>query len=78
MQVLLSEITIPERRQRHEVGDIAELADSIKSLGLIHPLVIDRNNTLIAGFRRYSACKFWAGLALIVTLLTSLILLFFI
>jgi ParB family transcriptional regulator, chromosome partitioning protein len=57
MQVLLSEIIIPERRQRHEIGDIAELADSISRLGLIHSIVIDRNNTLIAGYRRYSACK---------------------
>src|SRR6266550_1439485 len=57
MQVLISEIHIPERRQRHEIGDIVELADSISRLGLIHPIVIDRNNTLVAGFRRFSACK---------------------
>jgi ParB family transcriptional regulator, chromosome partitioning protein len=57
MQVLLSEITIPERRQRHEVGDLDELVDSIQRLGLIHSIVLDRSNTLVAGFRRYSACK---------------------
>src|SRR5438552_18759707 len=63
MQVLISEIHIPERRQRHEIGDIASLADSISRLGLIHPLVVDNNNTLIAGFRRYTACKSlgWTG-----------------
>jgi ParB family chromosome partitioning protein len=63
MQVLISEIHIPERRQRHEIGDISSLADSIRRIGLIHPLVVDDNNTLIAGFRRYTACKSlgWTG-----------------
>jgi ParB family chromosome partitioning protein len=57
MSILISSITVPEHRQRREIGDINELADSISRLGLIHPVVVDRNNCLIAGFRRFSAVK---------------------
>jgi len=42
-------------RQRRELLGIDALADSIKRLGLIHPIVIDRSNILVAGERRLSA-----------------------
>jgi len=42
-------------RQRKEVGDVSELADSIRRLGLIHPIVVDRRLFLIAGERRLEA-----------------------
>lgn len=42
-------------RQRKEVGDVSELADSIRRLGLIHPIVVDRSLYLIAGERRLEA-----------------------
>lgn len=38
--------------------DIEKLAQSIKTVGLIHPLVVNKNDQLIAGGRRYSALKF--------------------
>lgn len=44
------------RKKLYE-GSIADLADSIKQLGLIHPIVIDRNNVLVAGETRLMACK---------------------
>lgn len=44
-------------RQRREVADIETLADSIKRLGLIHPIVIQRDGTLVAGERRLTACR---------------------
>jgi DNA modification methylase len=44
-------------RQRKELKGIKELADSIKRLGLIHPLVIDRDYRLWAGERRLAAVK---------------------
>lgn len=53
-EVLLSEIII-ESRMRIDFGDIDELADSIKELGLIHPIALDKNKRLISGFRRYKA-----------------------
>lgn len=43
-------------RQRRDLPNIDTLADSIRRLGLIHPIVIDRENNLVAGERRLSAC----------------------
>jgi ParB family chromosome partitioning protein len=57
MSILISSVTVPEHRQRQDLGDINELADSIARLGLIHPIVVNRDNILIAGFRRFSACR---------------------
>ena len=37
--------------------DITELADSIKQNGLLSPLVITKNGTIISGHRRYDALK---------------------
>lgn len=39
-------------RLREDVGDLTELADSITRLGLMHPIVILDDGTLIAGERR--------------------------
>lgn len=40
--------------ERFEKG-IAELAASIKNIGLINPIVLDEHNNLLAGFRRLNA-----------------------
>lgn len=46
-----------DERQRRELLDIDVLADSIRRLGLIHPLVVTREGyELVAGERRLSAC----------------------
>lgn len=44
-------------RLRQDLGDIAGLAKSIDEYGLLHPLVIDADNNLIAGGRRLEAMK---------------------
>lgn len=46
-----------EGRQRRELSDIDVLADSIRRLGLIHPIVVTREGELIAGERRFTACN---------------------
>lgn len=46
-----------ENRQRKELRNIEELAESIFRLGLIHPIVINSEGVLIAGERRLTACK---------------------
>lgn len=46
-----------ETRQRRDLTNIAELAESIRRTGLIHPPVIRRDGELIAGERRWTACK---------------------
>lgn len=50
-------VVLRTERQRRELRNIEELAESIFRLGLIHPIVIDENNVLIAGERRLTACK---------------------
>ncbi len=44
-------------RQRRELSQIPELADSISRLGLINPITVTRNFELKAGERRFEACK---------------------
>jgi ParB family chromosome partitioning protein len=56
--VLLSQIWVNRSdRQRRELNGIDNLADSIRRLGLIHPIVITRDYELKAGERRFEACK---------------------
>jgi len=55
--VLINEITCErETRQRADLDDVNILADSIHRLGLIHPIVLTRDNVLVSGERRLSAC----------------------
>jgi ParB family chromosome partitioning protein len=42
-------------RHRVELGDLSELADSIRTVGLLHPIVVDPGYRLIAGERRLRA-----------------------
>ena len=44
-------------RFRKDLGDIDALAKSIGEIGLLHPIVVNENNELIAGVRRLEACK---------------------
>jgi len=46
-----------DERQRQELTDIDVLADSIRRLGLIHPLVVTRELVLVSGERRLTAVK---------------------
>jgi len=45
------------KRFRKDNGNIQELADSIKKVGLLHPIVVSEKGELIAGLRRIEACK---------------------
>ena len=44
-------------RARRQLGDIASLAASIQTLGLLHPVVVTPDGELIAGVRRLAACR---------------------
>lgn len=62
-KILLSDIKVDhERRQRRTRERVGELADSILRVGLIHPLVVARNEDgsieLVAGEQRFEAIKF--------------------
>lgn len=45
------------RRARKDPGDIQSLARSIEKTGLIHPIAVGPDGSLIAGFRRIEAFK---------------------
>ena len=58
MKIAIDKIKVDEnKRIRKEIGDLQALEDSIKKVGLLNPLVIDETGSLIAGYRRLSACK---------------------
>lgn len=56
MEINVDDITI-EDRLRDDFGDLQGLANSIDLLGLLHPIVVDNENRLIAGHRRLKAVK---------------------
>ena len=57
MENLSIDKVIVTERIRKDYGDIDELANSIKSVGLIQPIVLTRDYQLIAGERRLRALK---------------------
>ena len=46
-----------KKRLRKDMGDIAALTDSLKRFGQISPIVITKDNVLIAGGRRLEAAR---------------------
>lgn len=48
---------IIKNRFRKELGDLEELRKSIQEIGLLHPIVVNEKDVLIAGQRRFEACK---------------------
>lgn len=57
MQVPIGKIQIKEGRRSLDADHVKELADSIRELGLLNPLTIDRDYVLIAGLHRLEAVK---------------------
>ena len=47
-----------KKRIRKDMGDISSLAESMKRLGQISPIVITKKNVLVAGGRRLEAARF--------------------
>lgn len=55
-QVEIDSIILGER-VRKDMGDLGSLAESIKRHGLLHPIVVKKDNTLVAGHRRIEAAR---------------------
>jgi len=51
----INELVPNEHNLREEIGKVDGLADSIESLGILQPLLVRPNGTIIAGHRRYAA-----------------------
>ena len=56
VDVSVRDIKIP-RRIRNRNVDIDDLVESLAEFGLLQPILIDRSNQLIAGYRRLEAAK---------------------
>ena len=57
MRVKISNIKINPGRREAEPKAIEELARSIAAVGLLNPITLDQNNTLVAGLHRLEAAK---------------------
>jgi 16S rRNA G966 N2-methylase RsmD len=58
MKIAISDIVIPKDRERSlNKGNISSLAESMKEIGLLQPIVITENNELISGLHRIEAAK---------------------
>lgn len=57
MKVHISDVIVPERLRKLDYSKVDELAQSIKQIGLLQPIVIDTDNNLLAGNHRLQAIK---------------------
>ena len=57
MLVKISDIKIKPGRREAKPKAVEELARSIQALGLLNPIIITEDNTLIAGLHRLEAVK---------------------
>jgi ParB family chromosome partitioning protein len=57
----LSEIVLPPSLLRSNLNGVEELAESIKNVGLLQPIIVRVNDAhsfeIVAGYRRFNACK---------------------
>jgi len=53
----LDAIKLSGENMRLDPGEIKELAQSIRSLGLLQPLVVNEDDVLVCGHRRLAACR---------------------
>ncbi|MCE9500687.1 MAG: ParB N-terminal domain-containing protein [Leptospira sp.] len=56
MKIRVSDIRV-KNRIRKQPGDLSALKESINRVGLLHPIIIDLDNRLIAGERRLEAVQ---------------------
>ncbi len=64
MQIDIDSVVL-RRRVRKNLGDLRPLAESLKTHGLMNPILINEKNELIAGHRRLEAAKLlgWTTIA---------------
>lgn len=53
----IKEIKISDNRRIVDAKKVEELSESIKQLGLLNPITVNEDGTLIAGMHRLQACK---------------------
>jgi len=70
MLIKISEIVVGDRLRQSDAGKVAELAESIKALGLLQPIVVGTDKRLIAGKHRLEAARRLGWESIECTLLT--------
>ena len=55
--IAVASITVDPNRQRQDLGDLKGLAASIRRNGLLHPIIVKRDHTLVVGERRLRAVQ---------------------
>ena len=75
MLVQISEIKVGTGRREADPESVQELADSISKVGLLNPITVDQEHTLIAGLHRMEAAKSlgWAEIECTVSSLEGLL-----
>lgn len=56
MQLDIKDIVI-NKRVRQNAGDLSQLSESMEKYGQIHPIVVNKKNELISGYRRIQCAK---------------------
>jgi ParB-like chromosome segregation protein Spo0J len=69
MKLPISEIKVTQSI-RFDFGSIQALAENIAEFGLLHPLVINENHELIAGYRRLKAVELLGWIEVPVTIIS--------
>lgn len=57
MKIPTEEIQVKDGRRELDADHVRELVDSIRELGLLNPITVDKEHTLIAGLHRLEAVK---------------------
>jgi ParB family chromosome partitioning protein len=58
--VAIADINLPKRNLRESITDVEELINSVRSIGLLQPIVVRIQQSgfeIVAGCRRYTACR---------------------
>lgn len=56
-KIPIDSITVPDTRRGIDAEKVAELAESVRRVGLLHPITVTRDYRLIAGGHRLDACR---------------------
>ena len=75
MQIPISQIKVSEGRREADQEAVQELMDSISRVGLLNPITVDQEYTLIAGLHRLEAAKLlgWSEIECTVSSLEGLL-----
>lgn len=57
MKVKISEIKVHDRLRKPDMKKVSEIADSIKTIGLLNPITLDADLNLVSGWHRLEAFK---------------------